>query len=172
MKPSRSGSSMPFDRSDEDRICSGPPKRRNGCILKPATRTMHSSHTNRRTRFAQPDPLLPSNAAARPSSQSRNRPAPDQPGKARIHRVRFVDYRPSAICSLALTPSTWDASTAFSHSTKGREVLAVGKGNGDIEIHVFVGIDGEEASKRPTTSRSQKQAWVIEKVCSCSPLFP
>lgn len=69
-----------------------------------------------------------------------------------VHRCRFVDYQPGSVTALAVTPDSWDAArwaegvSLHSEGGKGdtegggnREVVAVGRGNGDIEIWVWAG---------------------------------
>ena len=46
-----------------------------------------------------------------------------------VHRVRFVDWSPSAITALALSPVAWTESPAA-----GRSVLAIGRDNGNIDL--------------------------------------
>ena len=46
-----------------------------------------------------------------------------------VHRVRFVDWSPSAITALALSPVAWTESAAA-----GRSVLAIGRDNGNIDL--------------------------------------
>lgn len=116
---------------------------------------------------------------------------------ATLHRVRFVDWSPSTITSLALTPLTWDPNSAFpyltslaassSNQSSGREILAIGRQNGNIEIHGWIGGEGRlgqamlpaastntkhsHSLKRHFRSRQpNRQGWVLIKVgCVCSP---
>lgn len=110
---------------------------------------------------------------------------------ATLHRVRFVDWSPSTITSLALTPLTWDPNSAFpyltslaassSNQSSGREILAIGRQNGNIEIHGWIGGEGRlgqamlpaastntkhsHSLKRHFRSRQpNRQGWVLIKV--------
>lgn len=102
---------------------------------------------------------------------------------AQLHRLRFVDYNPSNITSLALTPTTYDPSIHYPYvkpfnekSAAGREILAVGRQNGDIEIYVWIGGVGEPrrggfAGKGK--AKENQQGWVLERVSVvCCPPLP
>lgn len=80
-----------------------------------------------------------------------------------MHRVRFVDWNPSSITAIALTPSTYDPHTHYTYSPSlhhsggsGREVLAVGRQNGNIEIYVWLG-DQDQGSLQAATSSSRSR---------------
>lgn len=91
------------------------------------------------------------------SAQSITKSSPKT--RATLHRIRFVDYQPPAVTSLALTPHTWKANLVFSYAHSQRQVLAVGKANGNIEIHVWIGdVTGSQ--------KSNKQGWVLDRVSS------
>lgn len=105
-------------------------------------------------------------AAAGPSSSSTR--------TAALHRIRFVDYSPSPITSIALTPSTYNPAVHYPYlpsidSPQGREILAVGRQNGDIEIYTWIGGMGGQklhsASKgKKRTEQGNRQGWVLERV--------
>ncbi|KAG0142783.1 hypothetical protein CROQUDRAFT_662108 [Cronartium quercuum f. sp. fusiforme G11] len=83
--------------------------------------------------------------------------------KATVHRCRFVDYTPGTITALACTPPTWDPSPHFGFPgpvEQTRGVLAVGRGNGDVEIWVWLAVDdGGPACERKKTGSTQ--GWVL-----------
>ncbi|KAH8929351.1 WD40 repeat-like protein [Atractiella rhizophila] len=55
----------------------------------------------------------------------------------KTNRARFVDFNPSQITSITLTPSTW---TSQIPKLKGeRQTVAVGRGNGAIQVLEWVG---------------------------------
>lgn len=106
----------------------------------------------------------------------------DEKRTATLHRIRFLDYMPSSILAIALTPQTYDPAVHHPylpslHSGNGREILAVGRQNGEIEIYTWIGGDSSSSisknkikqNKRrgsitaPTTP-SNKQGWVLERV--------
>ncbi|KAI8457958.1 WD40-repeat-containing domain protein [Phakopsora pachyrhizi] len=119
-----------------------------------------------------PTPLTPSSSVTLIGNSvlengSRSNPATPEVErkKALIHRCRFVDYTPASITALACTPSTWDPNRHFGlprpNSFPPRGVLAVGRGNGDIEIWVW---SGEEAPGRSIESKKGhpvSQAWCL-----------
>lgn len=99
---------------------------------------------------------------------------------ALLQRIRFVDYTPSAITALALTPSTYDPHTHYPY-LKGngsagdkREILAVGRQNGQIEIHTWIGGGSAALSRKEKAAKKDgkkvskeahnKQGWVLERV--------
>lgn len=83
------------------------------------------------------------------------------------HRVRFVDYTPASISSLALSPPTFNPAAAFPWCASRREILAIGRGNGDIEILVWIG-GGTASGNTESTGRGSKagnkQTWVTAHV--------
>lgn len=110
----------------------------------------------------------------------------DEKRTATLHRIRFLDYMPSSILAIALTPQTYDPATHHPylpslHSGNGREILAVGRQNGEIEIYTWIGGEGfhaatttgekqHRAKRRASLSTvvmgpsSNKQGWVLERV--------
>ncbi|MBW0476531.1 hypothetical protein O181_016246 [Austropuccinia psidii MF-1] len=86
-----------------------------------------------------------------------------------VHRCRFVDHNPGTITAIATSPSTWNPSLHFdllpqdsNKSTLHRGVLAVGRGNGDIQIWVW--LNGDPSSNFAQTSKklkSHSQAWSL-----------
>jgi hypothetical protein len=104
---------------------------------------------------------------------------------ATLHRIRFLDYMPSSILAVALTPSSYDPITHYPYvpainSPQGREILAVGRQNGEIEIYTWIGGEGNSllnkqarkaSNKRgytlSTGSSTNKQGWVLERVSRC-----
>lgn len=100
-----------------------------------------------------------------------NVPRPSVPKSARslhCHRVRFVDYTPASISSLALSPPTFNPAAAFPWCASGREILAVGRGNGDIEILVWIGGGTASGNVEPSGGQGgkagNKQTWVTAHV--------
>lgn len=101
-----------------------------------------------------------------------------------IHRVRFVDWSPSSISSIAITPDTWDPSSSFAVNSReqgGRGILAVGRANGNIELFGWIGgVSGSGSGKRSENfggngkgkgkgkleglAAGEKQGWVLLKV--------
>ncbi|KAH9456507.1 hypothetical protein MJO29_006536 [Puccinia striiformis f. sp. tritici] len=81
-----------------------------------------------------------------------------------VHRCRFTDYTPATITAIASTPSTWD-----SKSTNHRGLLAVGRGNGDIELWIWLENQSSTSLKLPlyhskkkvSPSSSSRQAWSL-----------
>ncbi|TFY69046.1 hypothetical protein EVJ58_g640 [Rhodofomes roseus] len=77
-----------------------------------------------------------------------------------VHRCRFVDFSPSAITALAFPPlplpSVKGKKSAASSRRKASKpgILAVGRGNGNIEIYEWTG--SEQKVEAP-------QAWVVRK---------
>lgn len=109
--------------------------------------------------------------------------AHDESRTATLHRVRFLDYMPSSILAIALTPQSYDPATHHPylpslHTANGREILAVGRQNGEIEIYTWIGGEGtpserqqnKEKGRRRRASLSapivsaNKQGWVLERV--------
>lgn len=107
----------------------------------------------------------------------------DEKRTATLHRIRFLDYMPSSILAIALTPQSYDPSIHHPylpslHSGNGREILAVGRQNGEIEIYTWIGGEGapsnrsvnknKERKRRASLSTSSvgtnKQGWVLERV--------
>ena len=94
---------------------------------------------------------------------------------ASLHRIRFVDYNPSSITAVALTPPTYDPSLHYPYLPSlvagvGREILAVGRQNGSIEIYTWIGGErrlGKAAKKarRKGDSGGNRQGWVLQRVC-------
>jgi len=84
-----------------------------------------------------------------------------QPRNMHCHRLRFVDFTPASITSLALTPASFSSSTAFPWSSPSREIVAVGRGNGDIEILAWIG--GGTASSQ-NAKFGNKQSWVTAQI--------
>ncbi|GAA5983875.1 hypothetical protein JCM11641_006404 [Rhodosporidiobolus odoratus] len=90
--------------------------------------------------FDQPSPhpvqldLDPFSAVApQLNSQSRRKGLP-------LHRCRFPDWSPAPASTLALTPETFDAGLlGFGGNTAERGILAVGRGNGDVELMLWGG---------------------------------
>jgi hypothetical protein len=104
----------------------------------------------------------------------------DEKRTATLHRIRFLDYMPSSILAIALTPQTYDPAVHHPylpslHSGNGREILAVGRQNG--EIYTWIGGDSSSSISKnkakqdkgrgsitaPTTP-ANKQGWVLERV--------
>ena len=100
---------------------------------------------------------------------------------AALHRIRFVDFTPASVTALALTPRTYDpAATHYPYLNSidrpdgsGRELLAVGRQDGDVEIYTWIGgghhtapAKGESKTKRKKARREQgnRQGWVLERV--------
>ncbi|PLW15946.1 hypothetical protein PCANC_16478 [Puccinia coronata f. sp. avenae] len=97
-----------------------------------------------------------------------------------LHRCRFTDFTPATITALACSPPTWDAAHHLispsvlqpDHPTNShRGLLAVGRGNGDIELWIWLD-DHHQASQKlaPTShyqrkkinpSSSSHQAWTL-----------
>ncbi|KAH9817953.1 quinon protein alcohol dehydrogenase-like superfamily [Melampsora americana] len=100
--------------------------------------------------------------AHRSSVRRLNKHSRAQDTKAVVHRCRFVDYTPGSITALACTPSTWDPSPHFGIpdvGEKSRGVLAVGRGNGNIEIWVWLADSiGPKLGKKKSGS---SQGWVL-----------
>ncbi|KAF8592053.1 WD40 repeat-like protein [Ramaria rubella] len=76
-----------------------------------------------------------------------------------VHRCRFVDYTPTAITAIALPPlplplaklkRKQPASSSLDFGT-----LAVGRANGNVELHEWTGVDSQNPAP---------QAWVVQKV--------
>jgi len=70
-----------------------------------------------------------------------------------VHRVRFVDYTPSPITSVALPPIPITADHA---SLPKYGYMAVGRANGNIELMRWSGMENE----------TTRQTWVLYKVCA------
>ena len=104
---------------------------------------------------------------------------------AALHRIRFVDFTPSSITALALTPRSYDPAASHypylssidSADGSGRELLAVGRQDGDIEIYTWIGggqhsaiSNSKSKYKRRAARKGQgnKQGWVLERVCLLS----
>lgn len=108
----------------------------------------------------------------------------DESRTATLHRVRFLDYMPSSILAIALTPQSYDPATHHPylpslHTANGREILAVGRQNGEIEIYTWIGGEGTPPSERQQNKEkgrrrraslsapivsANKQGWVLERV--------
>ena len=86
-----------------------------------------------------------------------------------VHRCRFVDYSPSAITAFAFPPlrlpSVKGKENAASSSKKVYRpgALAIGRANGNIEIHEWTS---------PERSVQAQQSWVVRKVCCRCKLEP
>ena len=94
----------------------------------------------------------------------------DEKRTATLHRIRFLDYIPSSILAIALTPSTYDPILHYPylpsfHKDNGREILAVGRQNGEIEIYTWIGGEGRDRQRQHTRG-SQKTALLSERVQS------
>jgi U3 small nucleolar RNA-associated protein 4 len=81
-----------------------------------------------------------------------------EPTTVAVHRCRFVDYDPSAITTLAFSPSPLPS--AKGKNTVGNRpsrfgTLAVGHANGNIDLCEWA---GHERDSQCT------QAWVVRKV--------
>lgn len=93
---------------------------------------------------------------------------------ATVHRVRFIEFNPSSITAIALTPSTWDPCTSghYPYASQRRELLAVSRQDGQIEIYTWIGtssppVNRESQShtrKKKQRRQGNKQGWVLERV--------
>jgi len=117
------------------------------------------------------------------SRKGKGRQVYDEKRTATLHRIRFLDYMPSSILAIALTPQTYDPSVHHPylpslHSGNGREILAVGRQNGEIEIYTWIGGEGVPSSSSKNKNKQNKrrgsisapltggnkQGWVLERV--------
>ena len=119
--------------------------------------------------------------SGRASIKGKGRQLHDEKRTATLHRIRFLDYMPSSILAIALTPQSYDPAVhhpylSSLHTGTGREILAVGRQNGEIEIYTWIGGEGVpgKSSKNKQDKRrasistpltgTNKQGWVLERV--------
>lgn len=100
---------------------------------------------------------------------------------ASVHRVRFVDFNPSSLTALGLTPPTWRSNDIQSQYEDSRGMLAAGRQDGSIEIYKWIGHgqlpsttvkadrDGKSNKKKKRrTFMGNKQGWILERVSNHS----
>lgn len=76
-----------------------------------------------------------------------------------LHRVRFVDWSPSAITALAFSPVPPSSQNAAYVTCQTRSVLAVGRENGNIDLCTWC----EDTS---AGEASIAKGWMPELVCT------
>ncbi|KAM0786467.1 hypothetical protein ACM66B_001929 [Microbotryomycetes sp. NB124-2] len=82
-------------------------------------------------------------SGARETGKRRSSAKPSASNAVYAHRCRFPDWSPSAVSCMALTPSSFDASLLSLGGESGeRQVLAVGRANGDVQLNVWGGHQG------------------------------
>jgi len=93
----------------------------------------------------------------------------------KCHRIRFVDYAPSAITSLALAPTAFDVTALYPFAEPSRGLLAVGRANGQIEIYAWIGgaradnLTARKVTRSKLLNKSgNKQTWVMQEVLPAS----
>lgn len=85
-----------------------------------------------------------------------------------VHRCRFVDYTPPSITAIAVPPTPLprvNSKSAQKAPVSGQAKLgplAVGRGNGNIELYEWSGIGGADTAS---------QGWVLHKVRCASHSF-
>lgn len=131
-------------------------------LLSPVPR--HESALNNRTNYPNPpsEGSLFDISVPRSSAQPPDEDLHSNEPQTIVHRCRFVDYTPGSITALACTPTTWNSSLHFGFPEPGSEnrgVIAVGRGNGDVEIWAWLsdGPNIKQAHKRI----GNHQSWVL-----------
>ncbi|PWN52112.1 WD40 repeat-like protein [Violaceomyces palustris] len=76
-----------------------------------------------------------------------------------LHRLRFVDWSPSTITALAISPSIDGSSSNLSSSSSRRGILAIGRQNGDIELCTW--LESKAASKQEIGNQGNAKGWVV-----------
>lgn len=92
-----------------------------------------------------------------------------------VHRLRFPDWTPSSITSLAFPPTHSINPThpsVQSNNTNTRSILAIGRENGNVELYVWVGPNREDShiatGSTSTSSDTQNhKGWVVHTVSTC-----
>ena len=85
----------------------------------------------------------------------------------KAHRIRFIDYKPSYIMSLALTPRSFRVDSMYEFASSDREMLAVGKSDGSVHIYVYIGggdnVSSNSARKlrKKLLKTGNKQTWIL-----------
>lgn len=87
-----------------------------------------------------------------------------------LHRVRFVDWNPSAVTAIAVTPITWNPTSAYPYASSSRGVLAIARQNGNIEIYTWLADEAHKPAKNhakannAAAKKADSGRWVLEKV--------
>ncbi|EPQ32423.1 uncharacterized protein PFL1_00619 [Pseudozyma flocculosa PF-1] len=83
------------------------------------------------------------------------------PAALALHRIRYLDWSPSTITSLAVSP-VYRAASASSSASSSRGILAIGRQNGDIELCVW--LENRAAHKAEVLHRSfhtYAKGWIV-----------
>ena len=136
-------------------------------LSPPQTLGLFSTFEVRRFRFTilphsrlLPSLPLPSSSPLLPAMS----PSSSSGGSIPLHHCKFVDYTPSSVTAIAFPPiplpTRRRATTSSSSTSSTKEpemgIMAVGKGNGDVEI--FRWVERSEGG----------QGWVLYRVRSSS----
>ncbi|KAA1080545.1 U3 small nucleolar RNA-associated protein [Puccinia graminis f. sp. tritici] len=96
-----------------------------------------------------------------------------------LHRCRFTDFTPATITAIACSPPTWDSAYHFASSSNQqhpanphRGLLAVGRGNGDIQLWIWLNEPYQQQQqhqqnkplhhrKKLNSPTSSPQAWTL-----------
>jgi U3 small nucleolar RNA-associated protein 4 len=112
----------------------------------------------------------PSSAPAGETAGSASASNSERSARTRLlHRVRFVDWNPSAVTAIAVTPITWNpTSSAYPYASSSRGVLAIARQNGNIEIYTWLADQSQKPARTHAKANAAKKPesgrWVLEKV--------
>lgn len=101
------------------------------------------------------------------SSKQQSSSAASSSSSVKIHRVRFPDWQPSSITSIAFPPNNSIEQNSNQQQSNKRSILAIGRENGNIELCVWVGSNQNDISNQKQNENTYTQndkGWIVHHV--------